>query len=171
LNYISQFLSRTIQAPYTTQAVSSIKTLRVQDAPKNVEILGGSTIYNPKTLKLGDKVNGLVLSIAWHPDSSSSNRVFAKKAQHVWNGDINWRTAMSYDAAQAILEGLKKSPAKTREGLQSFMSREDFAVEGTAGSIKFSRLGDRKPNPNLGILVEAECKATGCRFVPWKPPA
>jgi branched-chain amino acid transport system substrate-binding protein len=170
---INESIKRKVDGFMLTPSVIRIEQALnfIQDAPRDVEILGGSTIYNPKTLKLGDKVNGLLLSIAWHPDSSSSNRVFAKKAQHLWNGDINWRTAMSYDAAQAILEGLKKSPTKTREGLQSVLSREDFAVEGAAGPIKFSRLGDRKSNPNLGILVEAQCKPIGCRFVPWKPQA
>jgi branched-chain amino acid transport system substrate-binding protein len=141
----------------------------IRDAPSNLTVLGGSTIYTPKTLNLGAKINGTILAVAWHPDSSLDNRSFLEKAKQMWKAHINWRTAMSYDAIQSILEGLKKSSAKTREGLKSALSNENFSAKGAAGSIIFSRMGDRKPNPNLGILVEAQCNPTGCRFIPWKP--
>jgi branched-chain amino acid transport system substrate-binding protein len=113
----------------------------------------------------------MILGISWHPAFSSITQAFAKQAAKIWPGDINWRTAMSYDATQVILEGLRKSPNKTREGLHAVLTENTFSAEGAAGSIEFTPLGDRKPNPNLGILVEAHCESIGCRFVPWKPSA
>jgi branched-chain amino acid transport system substrate-binding protein len=144
----------------------------IQDAPREFIILGGSTIYTPKTLQSlqsGNKKNSLILAVAWHPESSPLNRDFFHRVKHFWSGDINWRTAMTYDATLTALEALRVSPTKTREGLQSVLSEENFSVQGAAGLITFSPLGDRKENPNLGVLVEAQCIAQKCHFIPWKP--
>jgi branched-chain amino acid transport system substrate-binding protein len=168
---ISEAMKQNVNGFMLTPSVSHIEQALklIKESPQKVVILGGSSTYSPKILSIGDKINGMILGVSWHPDFSSTTRAFAKQAAKIWHGNINWRTAMSYDATQVILEGLRKSPNKTREGLHAELIQNNFFAEGAAGSIEFTPLGDRKSNPNLGILVEAQCKPVGCRFVPWKP--
>jgi branched-chain amino acid transport system substrate-binding protein len=168
---IDEAIKQNVNGFMLTPSVSHIdEALKlIKESQKKVMLLGGSSTYSPKILSVGDKINGMILGVSWHPDFSSTTQEFAKKAAKIWHANINWRTAMSYDATQVILEGLRKSPNKTREGLHAVLTENTFSAKGAAGLIEFTPLGDRKPNPNLGILVEAQCNPTGCRFVPLKP--
>jgi branched-chain amino acid transport system substrate-binding protein len=168
---IGEAIKQNVNGFMLTPSVSHIdEALKlIKESQEKVILLGGSSTYSPKILSVGDKINGMILGVSWHPDFSSTTQGFAKKAAKIWHANINWRTAMSYDATQVILEGLRKSPNKTREGLHAVLTENTFSAKGAAGLIEFTPLGDRKPNPNLGILVEAQCNPTGCRFVPLKP--
>ena len=49
---------------------------------------------------------------------------------------VNWRTAMAYDATEAIARGLELS--NSRAELQAVLTKPDFVVEGATGKFRFS---------------------------------
>lgn len=66
-------------------------------------LFSGSTMYTFETLQLGQvDVNGMVLAVVWHPVTIPNN-LFLDRAKRLWGGAVNWRTAMAYDATQAIV--------------------------------------------------------------------
>jgi branched-chain amino acid transport system substrate-binding protein len=129
-------------------------------------LLGDSTLYTFKTLQLGQgAIADMVLSVPWHPDFFANNP-FSANAVKLWGGDVNWRSATSYDATLAIIGGLKKSA--NREGLQQALSNPSFELDGAAGKITFQPSGDRA---NASILVKVSTgdrAGVGYDFVPLR---
>ncbi|MEL7039848.1 MAG: ABC transporter substrate-binding protein, partial [Cyanobacteria bacterium J06592_8] len=138
-------------------------------------LIAGDAIYGDKILReFGREVEGMVVAIPWHHELKNSASVtFLKEAQKLWGTQsVNWRTASSYDATQALVEGLRqlgKNP--TRKGLKQILSQGDFSVQGATGLVEFDG-GDRKitsKNENeLGILVQVQCDYNydNCKFIP-----
>ena len=127
-------------------------------------LYSSSTLYTFQTLKDGQKdVDGLVLPVPWHPGTNPNNP-FPKNARQRWGGVVNWRTATSFDATQAVITGLRQS--KTREGLQQALRNPNFSAAGSSEDVKFLSTGDRAGKP---ILVEVkQGGSTGYNFVPLR---
>jgi branched-chain amino acid transport system substrate-binding protein len=127
-------------------------------------LYSSSTLYTFQTLKDGQKdVDGLVLAVPWHPDTNPNNP-FLKNARKRWGGVVNWRTATSYDATQAIIAGLQQS--NTREGLQQALKSDNFSASGASEDVRFLPTGDRAGKPIL-VQIKAVGK-TGYNFVPLR---
>lgn len=123
-------------------------------------LLGNSTLYTIKTLEAGKQMENVTLSIPWTPQKSPQ---FSTSARQLWGGDVTWRTASSYDAIRAIIEGLKNN--QTREGLQQALSNSSFVANTPNGAVKFLPNGDRK---GTGIIVQVKPSTThqtGYEFV------
>jgi branched-chain amino acid transport system substrate-binding protein len=119
------------------------------------------TLYTIKTLQLGQSsVANLTLPAVWHPQQPNAQN-FNQQAQKLWGGTVNWRTATSYDAVQAIVTGLKT--ADNRETLQQTLRQPQFSAIGAGGSIQFLPSGDRQLKP---ILVQIRPTAAGYEFIP-----
>ena len=127
-------------------------------------LYGSTTMYTFQTLKDGQKsVDGLVLPVPWHPETNPGN-TFPKNASQLWGGVVNWRTATSFDATQAVIVGLRKSP--TREGLQEALKSRSFTTPGASEDVKFLPTGDRAGRP---ILVQVKLGgSSGYNFVPLR---
>jgi branched-chain amino acid transport system substrate-binding protein len=127
-------------------------------------LYGSTTMYTFQTLKDGQKsVDGLVLPVPWHPETNPGN-TFPKNATQLWGGVVNWRTATSFDATQAVIAGLRKSP--TREGLQQALKSTSFTTPGASEDVKFLPTGDRAGKP---ILVQVKLGgSSGYNFVPLR---
>lgn len=125
-------------------------------------LYGSTTLYTFQTLKDGQKdVDGLVLPVPWHPDTNPGSR-FPENARQRWGGIVNWRTATSFDATQAVIAGLRQS--NTREGLQQALRNPNFSAAGSSENVKFLPTGDRAGKP---ILVQVKLGGnTGYNFVP-----
>lgn len=121
-----------------------------------VPLLGGGDIYNSRALKdSGEKAakGKMVMEVPWHNPSSE----FARKAEYFWKGAVNWRTAMGYDATQAMAEGLRRmNGIPNRWRLRQELSSHDFSANGATGKVEFDRSGDRKSSPNIGVLVQVQ---------------
>ncbi|NJS11846.1 MAG: ABC transporter substrate-binding protein [Microcoleus sp. CSU_2_2] len=121
-----------------------------------------STLYTFQTLKDGQKdVDGLILPVPWHPETNPSS-TFPKNASQMWGGVVNWRTATSFDATQAIIAGLQQS--NTREGLQQALKSPNFSAMGASEEVRFLATGDRAGKPILVQVKQAE--KSGYNFVP-----
>lgn len=138
--------------------------LVVQVNGKRLKILGGDDVYTPKTLQLGGlAAEGMVLAIPWHI-LGNSQAEFTKTANQLWGGEVNWRTAMAYDAAQALIAGIKRNP--TRTGVQQALLAPDFSAQGAAGTIKFLPSGDRNQTVQLVKIQAGSGTPWGYKFVP-----
>ncbi|EGK84345.1 ABC transporter substrate-binding protein [Microcoleus vaginatus PCC 9802] len=149
-------------APYIERLDRAIDLARANQG--KLPLYGSSTLYTFQTLKDGQKdIDGLVLAVSWHPETNPGS-TFPKNASQRWGGVVNWRTAMSFDATQAVIAGLRQS--NTREGLQQALRNPNFSTPGSSEDVKFLPTGDRAGKP---ILVEVkQGGSTGYNFVPLR---
>ncbi|ASC73050.1 Amino acid/amide ABC transporter substrate-binding protein, HAAT family [Halomicronema hongdechloris C2206] len=115
---------------------------------QRLAMLGGDSVYNPKTLQVGGEAAvGMVVAVPWML-LSTPNSDFVTTSRQLWGGDVNWRTAMAYDATLALAAALEQAPS--REGVQQALSAPSFQVEGATGPIRFLPSGDRNQAMQLG---------------------
>ncbi|MBD2460137.1 amino acid ABC transporter substrate-binding protein [Oscillatoria sp. FACHB-1407] len=157
-----------------------------------LSLLGADSMYD-KTF-LTKATEGMVVAVPWHrPDTSTS--LFEKKATDRFGygeGDnrqpfeVNWRTAMAYDATKAISEGLARASISCRFSSLQFWDRQakskclreklrnalsdiqNFKADGVLGegTVQFDEKGDRKKIDGLdiGVLVEVCKKDNGSGY-------
>ena len=119
----------------------------------NQIILAGDAFYGTKLLEVAQKeenVKDMMIAVPWHISKSQSN--FAATSRQLWWGDVSWRTALSYDATQALIAALNQNP--TRQGVAQSLRSETFSIDGATGKVQFLPSGDRA-NP-LSQLVKIE---------------
>jgi branched-chain amino acid transport system substrate-binding protein len=128
--------------------------------------LGGNSLYKPQTLQIaGEKAQGLVLGVPWNA-LGSPNPEFTAATRRLWGGDVNWRTAMAYDATQVLAAGFAQDPS--RSGVQAALSQSNFSVSGASGKIKFLPSGDRNAAVQLVTVQPGDRSSYGYDFVPVK---
>ena len=138
--------------------------LLMQLNQRNLPLLGGDSLYKPQTLEIGgEQAVGLIIGVPWHA-SGSANAQFSQNARLLWGGDVNWRTAMAYDATKALAAGLAIEPS--RQGIQEALSQSGFSVEGASGNIKFLSSGDRNAAVQLVKIQPGNNSSYGYDFVP-----
>lgn len=136
----------------------------VQLNRQRLSLLGGDDVYTPKTLEIGrDAAVDMVLSVPWHIDGDPTSD-FPNQSRQLWGGDVNWRTALAYDATQALIAGLRSNP--TRAGIQQTLSSADFSTTGASGVIRFLPSGDRNASVQLVKITPGSRSGTGYDFVP-----
>ncbi|MEP0879214.1 ABC transporter substrate-binding protein [Funiculus sociatus GB2-M2] len=125
------------------------------------------TMYTYETLNKGrEAVSGLIIPTPWHPKVTGNDQ-FVKGAQQ-WGGQVNWRTASSYDAAMAIFKGLETR--QDREGLQKTLRDSGFSTSGASQEVRFDSLTGDRAN-QMPHLIQVQKKdpsqsRTGYDFVP-----
>lgn len=127
-------------------------------------ILGGDSLYRPETLQIVSETGkGLVLAVSWHilshPDSN-----FPQNATRLWVDDVNWRTALAYDATGALAEAIAVN--STRQGIQEALSSDDFSISGASGKVQFLPSGDRDKAVQLVQIQPGDRSSFGVDFVP-----
>ena len=131
-----------------------------------VPMLAGDSFYKPQTLQIGaDKAVGMVLAVPWHI-LGNYNSNFPQTSRSLWGGDVNWRTAMAYDAVKAIAAGLEADPS--RKGIQKTLSQSGFSFGGASGKVKFLLSGDRNSPVQLVTVQPGKRSPYGYDFVPLK---
>ncbi len=110
---------------------------------QGLTLLGSPTMNTPEILKEnGSVLDGILVPIPWDPEQNLAN-YFIKNAQKLWgkqNWHPNWRTAMAYDATDAIVKGLEKK--QNRSTLKNILKQSNFSINGVTGIINFSKGGD-----------------------------
>lgn len=136
----------------------------VQTNRQRLELLGGDDVYSPKTLEVGqDNAEGMVVAVAWHIDADR-NSAFVRQSKQLWIGNINWRTAMAYDATKALIGAIERDP--TRTGVQQALLSPNFSTPGASGTVQFLPSGDRNAPIQLVKIVPGQQSGTGYDFVP-----
>lgn len=128
--------------------------------PKIKVFLGGDGIYEKDMIELINNDGKLVLAVPWHRSDgdTAEESQFERESQELWQTrDVNWRTAMSYDATQAMAEGLKRDAYPTRKSLFEKLSSETFQASGASVAVQFDRnTHDRKLVTGIGVLVRVQ---------------
>ena len=126
--------------------------------------MGGDDVYTPDVLKNGKQTAGMVVAVPWDIASNQMSD-FPHHSKELWGkNDVNWRTALSYDATKALIAALAHNP--TRLGIQQYLS-SSFKATGASGNIRFSASGDRtNATIQLVKVVPAPHFSTGYDFVP-----
>jgi branched-chain amino acid transport system substrate-binding protein len=131
---------------------------------KRLQVLAGDDAYTPDTLQIGgESAVGMVLAVPWHI-LGNPQAEFPKAANQLWGAQVNWRTAMAYDAAKALIAAIGKNPSRT--GVQQALSAPDFSASGAAGDIRFSPSGDRNQAAQLVTIQADPQNPFGYKFVP-----
>jgi branched-chain amino acid transport system substrate-binding protein len=158
---ISDGADALLLAPSVDKINQAIDVAR--SAKWRLSLLSYSVMYTFKTLQLGQgNVNGMVLTVPWHPKAIGENS-FSKDAFKMWGGQVNWRSATSYDATKCIIKGLQQSD--TRNGLQNALS-SGMQTYGATGTIKFLPSGDRSGAARLVKVQTGNISGTDYDFVP-----
>ncbi|HHP7243386.1 MAG TPA: ABC transporter substrate-binding protein [Elainellaceae cyanobacterium] len=130
---------------------------------QQLSLMGGDSLYNPKTLQVGGAAaEGMVVAAPWVLLSNPQSE-FVQASRQLWGGDINWRTAMAYDATLALINGLTDP---TRAGLQQTLSSPDFSFSGATGLVRFLSSGDRNQAMQLVIVEPGNRSSFGYDFIP-----
>lgn len=131
---------------------------------RQLSLLAGDDVYSPKTLQTaGEDTVDMVVAVPWHI-RGANNSDFPQAASRLWKGEVNWRTALAYDATQALIAGLKDNP--TRQGIQAALSTPQFSTTGASGEISFLPSGDRNQKPQLVKVQSGSNSGFGYDFVP-----
>ncbi|WP_229453583.1 ABC transporter substrate-binding protein [Nostoc sp. CHAB 5715] len=148
-----------------TNTLPQAQKVVVRAAKKNLNILAGDDVYTPDTLKVGDAAVEMVVAAFWHIDNAPNSN-FVNKSKELWGGaTVNWRTALAYDATQALIDAIQRAP--TRSEVQQFLSSGKFKTTGASGDIEFCPSGDRK-NPYIELvkIVSTNSSDNLYKFVP-----
>lgn len=149
-------------APSTDELDKALQVVQVNR--KRLDLLGGDAVYTLKTLEVGgDQATEMVVAVPWHIEIDPKSD-FPQQSRKLWGADVNWRTALSYDATQALSAALKRRP--TRSGVQQALLAPDFSSVGASGTIRFLPSGDRNAPVRLVKVVAGSRSGTGYDFVP-----
>ncbi|MBA3922442.1 MAG: ABC transporter substrate-binding protein [Nostocaceae cyanobacterium] len=141
----------------------------VEANKKKLMLLGGDSFDDPdikNNLNVA-AAEGMVLAVPWHQDMASATN-FVKNSQKLWGLiDVNWRTAMAYDATEAFIEAFRqiKKEHPLREEVRSKLAEPDFSAKATAGTVQFERSQDRKAVFKL-VKICRDPKSLQYDFVP-----
>jgi branched-chain amino acid transport system substrate-binding protein len=134
-------------------------------------VLAGDAFYRIETLERGgNSLDGAVVTVPWHPLKSTPP--FAQTAASLWGGDINWRTALSYDAFQALQSARSQgnvTPDRGQQGRTAIgqtLAGQGFTANGSTGPISFLPSGDRNTTVLLVSIEPGSRSGTGFDFVP-----
>lgn len=136
----------------------------VQVNRKQLNLLGGDSVYSLKTLEVGgNQAVGMVVAVPWHIKGDPKS-AFPRQSQQLWGADVNWRTALSYNATRAFIAALERNP--TRAGVQQSLFDSDFSTTGASGTIRFLPSGDSNAPIQLVNITPGSRSGTGYDFVP-----
>ncbi|MGB5915291.1 MAG: ABC transporter substrate-binding protein [Phormidesmis sp.] len=130
-----------------------------------IRMMGGDVAYSGTVLE--EEFEGMVVGAFWHIGAVDPNAEFILQSRELWTADVNWVTAMAYDATEAWIEAFKRSEAApTRTDLQMILSESTFSASGASSEVRFSRNGDR---PIASQLVEVTRKDTSSEQYYFEP--
>ncbi|HZG39131.1 MAG TPA: ABC transporter substrate-binding protein [Nodosilinea sp.] len=134
-------------------------------------VLAGDAFYRIDALqKGGASLTGTIVTVPWHPLKSAPP--FAQTASGLWGGDVNWRTALSYDAFQTLSSARtvgNVTPAQGQQGRATIgqaLAGQGFSANGSTGAISFLPSGDRNTTVLLVEVKPGTRSGTGFDFVP-----
>ncbi|WP_293080396.1 ABC transporter substrate-binding protein [Moorena sp. SIO4A1] len=124
---------------------------------QGLKLFGGDTLNNYQTLKEGGQaVEGLTIAVPWFRESRDA-RNFSTAARELWKGEVNWRTATSFDATQAFIQALFQDA--DRELVLDRLRNIKLSPNETSGlPLQFNNQGERESEPVLVEVVDGKFK-------------
>ncbi|NES21749.1 MAG: ABC transporter substrate-binding protein, partial [Symploca sp. SIO3E6] len=151
-------------APSTVDELKSkvLQVIRLNNKDQ-LKLMGGDVAYSHEIL--ASDVVGMVVGVFWHIDAATGSQ-FSRQSKQLWGADVNWITAMAYDATQAWIEALKQHPKPTRTKLQQTLSDSDFSAPGASETVRFIQTGDRNISVQLVKVIQDANSEVGYSFKP-----
>ncbi len=175
---IEQEANSLLLVPHIDRIHEAIELAKINN--HRLKLFSSPSLYTSKTLEYEYRkkaVEGMQMAVYWHPETDIEH-YFSSDAKELWREDLNytivtWRTAMAYDATQAIIKGLKQitedlKQEPTRQGLQKALSDEtNFFFDGATGRVGFKD-GERiqKEEFFVEIIKRVEDSEIDFNFVP-----
>jgi len=154
----------------SSQSASLEQALQVIQANnRRLQLLGGDAIYTPRVLQEGGaQLSGMVVAVFWDIDAADQASDFPERSAALWGGaEVNWITAMAYDATQAFIGAIKLNPTDvTRAKIQETLSDDSFSIMGASGTVRFLSNGDRSGKAQLVEIQSAPGSRLEYDFVP-----
>jgi branched-chain amino acid transport system substrate-binding protein len=142
-------------SPHIDHQDTSLKLIKAVN--NRIPLFSTATLYTSTVLPLGGRsLEGLTLVTPWHPEQYSSTSFLARAEQRWGKTSLTWRTALSFDATQAIATAIQQIPpdqAITRSTLQQELRSPNFVAQGAGKPVQFLDTGDRDGAP---ILVQVQ---------------
>jgi ABC-type branched-subunit amino acid transport system substrate-binding protein len=142
-----------------------------QEQHPNTVVFGDiATLYSFETLnEARGAAQGMMLGVSWHIDEK--DMPFSRESRNIWQSNVNWATATSYNALQAMGTAIQSDPKPARTTVRNLLSSMKF--NGAAGDFQFF---NGEPNERV-TLVKVEktdvnrrySSGTGYDFVPMNP--
>jgi len=124
---------------------------------QGLKLFGAATLYSSKTLPEGGQaVEGLTIPVSWFREVPQAI-TFSTAARELWKGDVNWRTATSFDATQAFIQALVKD-ADRKLVLNRLRNIKLLASDTSGLPLQFTDQGERQSEPILVEVVDGEFK-------------
>lgn len=143
----------------------------VQANQGKLPVLAGDSFYRIETLQqAGFSLTGAVLAVPWHRQKALPQ--FIQAANQLWGADINWRTALSYDALQVIRSAQAAGQitaamgVQGRSRLEQVLANPGFSSQGSTGKIIFLPSGDRNATVLLVKIKPGARSGAGFDFAP-----
>ncbi|NEP54929.1 MAG: ABC transporter substrate-binding protein, partial [Moorea sp. SIO3C2] len=124
---------------------------------QGLKLFGAGTLYSSKTLAEGGQaVEGLTIPVSWFREVPQAKN-FSTAARELWKGDVNWRTATSFDATQAFIHALFQDA--DRKLVLNRLRNIDLEGSDTSGlPLQFNPEGERQSESVLVEVVDGEFK-------------
>jgi ABC-type branched-subunit amino acid transport system substrate-binding protein/serine/threonine protein kinase len=153
--------------PVGRSSREALKLLAVRAAKyPELSAFSDTALYNLNTLKAGETSAGLVMGLPWQESESTAQ--FSTGARQLWNTQVNWATATSYNAVKAMGMAIKAGAQPTRESVMKALTQNE--ITGASGRLQFT-----KGEPNGRYILVRVAKTppnykyssrTGYDFVP-----
>ena len=138
-------------------------------------VLGGDTLYSKRQvldrISEGSLLEQLVVSVPWH--RSQNPTAFERDANELWGAQINWRTAMAYDAAKLLFEAASSLSTDCTDLEECRRAVRDAMLDkgldnGATGEIHFSKDGNRNvgTSDRVSVLVGVDVSSNTFKCIP-----
>jgi ABC-type branched-subunit amino acid transport system substrate-binding protein/serine/threonine protein kinase len=112
----------------------ALKILKLRcDKYPELDVLSDTGLYSLNTLKAGRAARGLVMIVPWQESESSPQ--FSTGAKQLWNTQVNWATATSYNSVKAMGAAIKAQESPSRISVMNNLAKNEFM--GASGRFQF----------------------------------
>jgi branched-chain amino acid transport system substrate-binding protein len=135
-----------------------------------------ANLARPNILRAGgDELQGMILAPSWNYGDQQLPLPFVKNSTALWaGGEVDWTTAMSYNATRAIITAIENSPNPTRKAIQTQLKpgifKQGVKIPGASGIFQFNQSGSASTDAKLTQICPKGDSRTGYDFVPLPDP-
>ncbi|BAU67546.1 hydrophobic amino acid uptake ABC-transporter (plasmid) [Stanieria sp. NIES-3757] len=117
-----------------TKAYEVMKAIKEKNS--DILILGDlANLYSKSTLN-EKNADGLVMALSWNQHINDISKNFFDDSRKLWKADVNYATAMSYDAVKAFSQAIAnlKRLEISRENVNKELNKDNFTFQGSTGA-------------------------------------
>jgi ABC-type branched-subunit amino acid transport system substrate-binding protein/serine/threonine protein kinase len=110
--------------PVGRSSREALQVLKIRASKyRELDVISDAALYSVNTLNAGKQTKGLVMGVPWQESESSPQ--FSRGARQLWNNQVNWATATSYNAAKALAMAIESQESPSREGVMNALTKNE----------------------------------------------